>query len=115
MIEDARSAGFGGEFNEAAARLTSDPTAARERSENGRRLLEGALEKLDLAETTIDEYRAADDALDGKLWTAVEEINSAEEAEGEARAAGVSVRPAELRPEYDRLAREAAERAARRS
>src|SRR3712207_2783218 len=115
MIEDARSAGFGGEFNEAASRLASDPTAARERIETGRRLLEGALEKLDLAETTIDDYRAADDALDGKLRTAVEEIKSAEEAEEEARAAGVSVRPAELRPEYDRLAREAAERAARRS
>jgi uncharacterized membrane protein YgcG len=114
LIEDARSAGFGGEFNEAASRLASDPTAARERMETGRRLLEGALENLALAETTIDDYRAADDALDGKLRSAVEEIKSAEEAEVEARAAGVCVRPAALRPEYDRLAREAAERAARR-
>jgi uncharacterized membrane protein YgcG len=114
LIEDARSAGFGQEFNEAAARLTSDPTAARARMENGRQLLEGALEKLDLAETTIDEYRAADETLDGKLRAAAGEIKSAEEAEEEARAAGVSVRPAELRPEYDRLAREAAERAALR-
>ena len=114
LIEDSRSAGFGQEFNEAAARLTSDPTAARARTQYGRRLLEEALEKLDLAETTIDEYRAADDALDGNLRAAAEELRSAEEAEGEARAAGVAVRPAELRPEYDRLAREAAERAARR-
>ena len=114
LIEDARSAGFGREFNEAAVRLTSDPTAARARMESGRQLLEGVLEKLDLAETTIDEYRAADDALGGKLRTATEEIKGAEEAEEEARAAGVSVRPAELRPEYDGLAREAAERSARR-
>jgi uncharacterized membrane protein YgcG len=114
LIEDARSAGFGGEFNEAASRLASDPTAARERMETGRRLLEGALEKLALAETTIDDYRAADDALDGKLRTAAEEIKSAEEAEEEARAAGVSVEPQGLRPDYDRLAREATERTARR-
>jgi uncharacterized membrane protein YgcG len=114
MIEDARSAGFGQEFNEAASRLASEPTAARERIESGRQLLEGALERLDLAERTIDDYRAADDALDGKLRTAVEEIRIAEEAEEEARAAGVSVQPAQLHPEYDRLAREAAERAARR-
>jgi uncharacterized membrane protein YgcG len=114
LIEDARSAGFGQEFNEAAARLTSDPTAARAKTKNGRRLLEGALEKLDLAETTIDEYRAADDALEGKLRVVAEEIEGAQQAEEEARAAGVSVRPAELRPEYDRIARKAAERAARR-
>ena len=114
QISDARSAGFGQEFNEAAALLTSDPTAARERTRNGSRLLEGALERLDLAETTIDDYRAADETLDGKLRTAAEEIESAERAEEEARAAGVSVRPAELRPEYGQLAREAAERAARR-
>ncbi len=114
QIAEARSAGFGQEFNEAAALLTSDPTAARERTRNGSRLLEGALERLDLAETTIDDYRAADEALDGKLRAAAEEIKGAEEAEEEARAAGVAVRPAELRPEYDRLARAAAERAARR-
>jgi hypothetical protein len=67
LIEDARSAGFGQEFNEAASRLASDPTVARERMESGHRLLEGALEKLQLAERTIDDYRAADDALEGKL------------------------------------------------
>jgi uncharacterized membrane protein YgcG len=114
LIQDARSAGFGWEFNGAASPLTSDPTAARERTENGRHLLEGALEKLELAETTIGDYRAADDAIEGKLRTATEEIKSAEEAEEEARAAGVYVRLADLRPEYDRLVREAAERAARR-
>jgi uncharacterized membrane protein YgcG len=114
LIEDSRSAGFGSEFNEAAARLTSDPTAARARIESGRRLLEGALERLDLAETTIDEYRAADDALEGKLRAAADEIEGAERAEEEALEAGVAVQPAELRSEYDRLAREAAERAARR-
>jgi uncharacterized membrane protein YgcG len=114
LIQDARSAGFGREFNGAASLLTSDPTAARERTENGRRLLEGALEMLELAETTIGDYRAADDAIEGKLRTATEEIKSAEEAEEEARAAGVYVRLADLRPEYDRLVREAAERAARR-
>ena len=114
LIEDARSAGFGGEFNEAASRLTSDPTAARERMENGRRLLEGALERLQLAETTIDDYRAADEALDGKLRAATQEIKSAVKAEEEARAAGVYVEPQDLRPEYDRLAKEAAGRAARR-
>lgn len=114
QIEDARSAGFGVEFNEAASRLTSDPTAARERMGNGRRLLEGALERLHLAETTIDDYRAADEALDGKLRAAAEEIESTAKAEQEARAASVYVEPQNLRPEYDRLAREAAARAARR-
>jgi hypothetical protein len=114
LIEDARSAGFGEEFSEAASRLASDPSAARQRMENGRQLLEGALEKLQLAETTIDDYRAADEALDGKLRVAAQEIGSAEGAEEEARAAGVSVRPAELRPEYDWLAREVAGRTSRR-
>src|SRR3712207_433816 len=114
QIADARSAGFGQEFNEAAARLASDPTAARERTRTGSRLLEGALEKLDLAETTIDDYRAADEALDGKLRAAAEEVKSAEQSEEEVRAAGVFVEPQDLLPEYDRLAREAAGRAARR-
>ena len=114
MIEDARSAGFGQEFNEAAGRLTSDPTTARERMEGGRQLLDGALEKLDLAETTIDDYRAADETLDGRLRTATEEIDNAERTAEEARAAGVSVQSLDGRPEYDRLAKEAAERAARR-
>ena len=114
LIADARSAGFGGEFNEAASRLTSDPAAARERMDSGRRLLEGALERLQLAETTIDDYRAADEALDGKLRAAAEEIERTGKTEEEARAAGVYVEPQDLRPEYDRLAREGAGRAARR-
>src|SRR3712207_3185323 len=110
LIEDARSAGFGGEFNEAASRLASDPTSARERMDSGRRLLEGSLERLQLAETTIDDYRAADETLDGKLRTAAEEIVSTANVEEEALAAGVWVEPQNLRPEYDRLAREAAGR-----
>ena len=114
QIADAKSAGFGQEFNEAAGRLTSEPTTAREKMESGRRLLEGALEKLDLAETTIEDYRAADETLEGKLRTAAQEIDNAERAEEEARAAGVSVEHLQLRSEYDRLAREAAGRAARR-
>ncbi len=114
LIEDARSAGFGQEFNEAASRLASDPTAARQRMNSGHRLLEGALEKLHLAESTIDDYRAADEALEGKLRAAADEIRSAEEAEEEARAAGVFVEPYDLRPEYEQLVREAARRTARR-
>jgi hypothetical protein len=114
QIEDARSAGFGQEFNEAAGRLASDPATARERMENGNQLLGGALEKLRVAETTIDDYRAADETLDGKLRAAAEEIDNAEMAEGEARTAGVSVEHLDLRSEYDRLAKEAAGRAARR-
>ncbi len=114
LIEEARSASFGEEFSEAASRLASDPSAAHQRMENGRRLLEGALEKLDLAESTIDDYRAADEGLDGKLRVAAQEIKSAEGAEEEARAAGVFVEPQDLRPEYDRLAREASGRTARR-
>src|SRR3712207_1546123 len=83
--------------------------------ESGRQFLEGALEKLHLAETTIDDYRAADEDLDGKLRVAAQEIESAREAEEEARAGGVFVEPQEdLRLEYDRLAKEAAGRAARR-
>jgi uncharacterized membrane protein YgcG len=114
QIEDARSAGFGQEFNEAAGRLTSDPATARERMERGRGLLEGALEKLQVAESTIDDYRAADETLDGKLRAAAKEIENAERAEEEARAAGVSVEHLDLRTEYDRLAKEAASREARR-
>jgi uncharacterized membrane protein YgcG len=114
QIEDARSAGFGQEFNEAAGHLASDPATARERMENGSQLLEGALEKLRLAETTIDDYRAADETLDGKLRAAAGEIDNAERAEEEARAAGVFVEHLDLRSEYDRLAKEAAGRAARR-
>src|SRR3712207_1704817 len=114
QIEDARTAGFGQEFNEAAGRLASDPATARERMENGSQRLEGALEKLRVAETTIDDYRAADETLDGKLRAAAEEIDNAERAEEEAREAGVSVEHLDLRSEYDRLAKEAAGRAARR-
>jgi uncharacterized membrane protein YgcG len=114
QIEDARTAGFGQEFNEAAGRLASDPATARERMENGSRLLEGALEKLRVAESTIDDYRAADETLDGKLREAAEEIGNAERAEEEAREAGVFVEHLDLRSEYDRLAKEAAGRAASR-
>jgi uncharacterized membrane protein YgcG len=114
QIEDARSAGFGREFNEAAGRLTSDPTTARERMEGGGRLLEGALERLRVAESTIDDYRAADETLDGKLRAAAKEIDNAERTEEEARAAGVSVERLDLRTEYDHLAKEAASREARR-
>jgi len=62
----------------------------------------------------MDDYRAADEALEGTLSAAKEEIRAAEEAEEAARAEGVSVERLELRPEYDRLAREAADRASRR-
>ncbi len=113
-ISDAKTAGFAQEFNEAASRLTSDPASARARMERGRGLLEGSMENLEEAEKTIDDYRAADETLDGKLRAAAEEIRAAEEAEETARAGGVAVEPLELRPEYDRLAREAADRAHRR-
>jgi uncharacterized membrane protein YgcG len=113
-IQDSRSAGFGREFSEAASSLASDPKAARERIDYGRRLLEGALEGLSGAESTIDNYRAADEALEGSLRAAAEEIDVARVAERSAREAGVSVEPQNLRPEYDRLAREVAGRAARR-
>ena len=113
-LSDARTAGFAQEFNEAASRLTSDPVSARERIRRGRGSLEDSMRKLDEAEKTIDDYRAADEALDGKLGAAAEEIRAAEEAEESARAEGVAAEPLDLRPEYDRLAREAADRAARR-
>lgn len=76
--------------------------------------LEGSISKLDEAEKTIDDYRAADKALDGKLRVASKEITTAEEAEESASKAGVYVQHLDLRPEYDRLAKEAADRAARR-
>jgi uncharacterized membrane protein YgcG len=113
-ISDAKTAGFANEFNEASSKLTSDPTSARASMERGRGLLDGAIGNLDQAETTIDDYRAADDTLDGKLRSTAEEIRAAEEAEEPARAGGVAVEHLELRPEYDRLAREAAGRASRR-
>jgi hypothetical protein len=62
----------------------------------------------------MDNYRAADEALEGRLRAAKEEIQAAEETEETARAEGVAVEPLKLRPEYDRLAREAADRAYRR-
>jgi len=113
-IQASRSAGFGSEFSEAASYLTSDPEAARERISHGRRLLEGALEGLSEAESTMDHYRAADEALEGRLRAAAEQIAAAEIAERSALEAGTAVEPLDLRPEYDRLARETADRAARR-
>jgi uncharacterized membrane protein YgcG len=113
-ISDAKTAGFAQEFNEAASRLTSDPVSARDKMGRGRSLLEGSIQNLDEVEKTIDDYRAADETLDGKLRAAAEEIRVAEETEEPARAGGVAVEPLELRPEFDRLAREAADRASRR-
>jgi len=113
-LSDARTAEFAQEFNEAASRLTSDPVSARERIRRGRGSLEDSVRKLDEVEKTIDDYRAADEALDGKLGAAAEEIRAAEEAQESARAAGVAAKHLDLRPEYDRLAREAADRAVRR-
>jgi hypothetical protein len=113
-ISDAKASGFAREFDEAASRLTSDPIWARERLEHGRNLLAESMQKLHEAETTMDDYRAADEALDGRLHVAKEEIQAAEEAEETARAEGVAVEPLKLRPEYDRVAREAADRASRR-
>jgi hypothetical protein len=113
-ISEAKTTGFAQEFDEAASRLTSDPIWARERLERGRNLLAESMQKLHEAEKTMDDYRAADEALQGKLHEAKEEIRSAEEAEETARAEGVAVEPLELRPEYDRVAREAAVRTSRR-
>jgi uncharacterized membrane protein YgcG len=113
-ISDAKTTGFAKEFNEAASRLTSDPIWARERLERGRNLLAESMQKLYEAEKTIDDYRAADEALEGNLRAARREIQTAEEAEQSARAKGVAVEPLKLYPEYDRLAREAADRASRR-
>jgi uncharacterized membrane protein YgcG len=113
-ISDAKTTGFAQEFDEAASRLTSDPTRARGLMEHGRNLLAESMQKLHEAEKTIDDYRAADEALEGRLGVAKEEIRAAEEAEETARAEGVAVEPLKLRPEYDRVAREAADRASRR-
>ncbi|HET7270175.1 MAG TPA: TPM domain-containing protein, partial [Rubrobacter sp.] len=113
-ISEAKSVDFAQEFNEAASRLTSDPVSARERIERGRNLLEESMHKLYEAEKTMDDYRAADEALEGGLRTAKEEIRAAEVAEERARSEGVRVEHQELRPEYDRLAQEAADRASRR-
>jgi uncharacterized membrane protein YgcG len=113
-ISDAKTTGFAQEFNEAASRLTSDPIWARERLERGRNLLAESMQKLYEAEKTIDDYRAADEALEGNLRAAKQEIQAAEEAEKIARAEGVAVEALNLRSEYDRLTREAADRASRR-
>jgi len=113
-ISEAKTTGFAQEFDEAASRLTSDPIWARERLERGRNLLAESVQKLHEAEKTMDDYRAADEALEGKLHEVKEEIQAAEEAEETARAEGVAVEPLELRTEYDRVAREAAGRTSRR-
>jgi DNA repair exonuclease SbcCD ATPase subunit len=113
-ISDAETTGFAQEFDEAASLLTSDPNWARERLEHGRTLLAESMQKLHEAERTMDDYRAADEALEGKLHEVKEEIQAAEETEETARAEGVAVEPLKLRPEYDRLVREAADRASRR-
>src|ERR671921_961654 len=113
-ISDAKTTGFAEEFDGAASRLTSDPSSARERMGHGRDLLAESMQRLHEAERTIDDYRAADEALDGRLRVAKEEIQAAEEAEEIARAEGVAVEPLKLRPEYDRVAREVADRASRR-
>ena len=113
-ISDAKTTGFAEEFNAAASRLTSDPIGARERLERGRNLLGESMQKLYEAEKTMDDYRAADEALEGNLRAAKQEIQAAEEAEESARAEGVAVEALNLRPEYDRLTREAADRTSRR-
>jgi hypothetical protein len=113
-IRDARSAGFGREFNEAASHLASDPRSAREKIANGRRLLDNALSNLVEAESTINQYRAADEALEGMLRVAAEEIDAAETAERSARETGASVEYQDLRRKYDRLAKETANRTGRR-
>ncbi len=113
-ISDAKTTGFAQEFNEAASRLTSDPIWARERLERGRNLLAESMQKLYEAEKTMDDYRSADEALEGNLRAAKEEIQAAEEAEEITRAEGVAVEALNLRPEYDRLTRQAADRASRR-
>jgi len=113
-ISDAETAGFAQEFNEAASRLTSDPIWARQHIERGRDILTESLQKLYEAERTIDDYRAADKALDSRLRAAKEEIQAVEEAEETARDEGVAVESLKLRPEYERVAREAADRASRR-
>src|SRR5215213_4221031 len=114
-ILDSKTAGFAQEFNEAASRLASEPFRAQERMERGRNLLAGAMQDLQEAERTMDDYRAADEALNGRLRAAKVEIMAAEEAGENARAEGVAVEPLRLRPEYDRLAREAADRSSRRN
>jgi uncharacterized membrane protein YgcG len=113
-ISDANTAGFAQEFNEAASVLASDPFQARELMGRGRDLLAGAMENLNEAERTMDEYRDADNALDVRLPGVREEIQAAERAGQTARSEGVAVEPPKLRPEYERLAREIGDRASHR-
>ena len=113
-ISDANTAGFAQEFNEAASALTSDPFRARELMGRGRDLLAGAMQNLDEAERTMDEYRAADKALGDRLLAVDEEIQVAERAGQTARSEGVAIEPPNLRPEYDRLARRIGDRTSHR-
>ena len=113
-LSEASTAGFAQEFNEAASVLTSDPFRARELMGRGRDLLAGAVENLDEAERTMDEYRAADEALDKGLLAAEEGIRVAERAGQTARSEGVAIEPPRLRPKYDRLAREIGARVSHR-
>jgi uncharacterized membrane protein YgcG len=113
-LSEASTAGFAQEFNEAASVLTSDPFRARELMGRGHDLLAGAVENLDEAERTMDEYRAADEALDKALLAAEEGIRVAERAGQTARSEGVAIEPPRLRPEYDRLAREIGARVSHR-
>ena len=113
-LSDANTAGFAQEFNEAAAVLTSDPFRARELMGRGRDLLAGAIGNLDEAERTMDEYRAADEALDDGLRAAQEGIQAAERAGQIARSESVAVEPPKLRPDYERLARKIGDRASHR-
>jgi uncharacterized membrane protein YgcG len=113
-LSDANTAGFAQEFNEAASVLTSDPFRARELMGRGRDLLTGAIQNLDEAERTMDEYRAANKALDDGLLAAEEVIQAAERAGQTARSEGVAVEPPMLRPDYERLARKIGDRASHR-
>src|SRR5919107_811389 len=113
-LSEASTAGFAQEFNKAASVLTSDPFRARELMGRGRDLLAGAVENLDEAERTMDEYRAADEALDKGLLAAEEGIRVAERAGQTARSEGVAIEPPRLRPKYDRLAREIGARVSHR-
>jgi predicted nucleic acid-binding Zn-ribbon protein len=114
-IREANAAPFGSELNEAAAYLESDPTRANTGLDRGREQVDRALRELDEVESVIDDYRAADERLDGHLREAADEISHAEAAEERARGAGAAVPSQDsLRPEFDLLAREVSGRAANR-
>jgi uncharacterized membrane protein YgcG len=113
-IREAKASGFGQELNEAAAYLQSAPEEARTRIARGRELMEKAMENLREAEKTIDDCRGADEALEGKLREAQEEIGRAEAAEKPALEAGAYMQPMDLRPEQQRLTSEVTSRAAHR-